>query len=456
MTANPLALILDDEADILELVSLTLLRMGVDTKCCQTLTEAKAELLKNDFQFCLTDLRLPDGDGLDFVRFVQQQDANLPCAVITAHGSMDIAIEALKAGAFDFVSKPIELNKLRDLVQTALELRNTESDKTASTGSSEQMLIGESEAIKKVRSTSKKLARSMAPVFINGASGTGKELVARLIHNLGPRQKQPFVAVNCGAIPGELMESEFFGHKKGAFTGAIADKQGLFAAASGGTLFLDEVADLPLAMQVKLLRALQEKSVRPVGAQEEVAVDVRVLTATHKNLEKLVEQGDFRQDLFYRINVIGIHVPELKERPEDIELIAQHILNKLAKRYDLNQLKLSDDAIIALTQYAFPGNVRELENILERAVTMADSDIISADDLNIFNQNKQNNLSSRPSLAHLAGKSLDDYLLDIEGTLIEQALEATNGNKTKAAEKLGISFRAFRYKLSKQQDSQQE
>jgi len=453
MTMNPKALILDDEADILELISLTLLRMGIDCTCCQTIAEATAQLKQNEFQFCLTDLRLPDGDGLNFVRTIQQSTPNLPCAVITAHGSMDLAIEALKAGAFDFVSKPIELNKLRDLVQTAIELQSSSDASQVEKTTSEQLLVGKSEAINKVRATAQKLARSMAPVFISGASGTGKELVARSIHMLGPRQKQPFIAVNCGAIPSELMESEFFGHRKGAFTGAIADKQGLFAAASGGTLFLDEVADLPLAMQVKLLRALQEKSVRPVGASEEVAVDVRVLTATHKDLEKLVEQGDFRQDLFYRINVIGIHVPKLSERPEDIPLIAKHILEKLSHRYELSALQLSDNAIEALIRYSFPGNVRELENILERAVTMADRDILEADDLNLFNKSKSDCLSNKPTLAHLSGGSLDDYLLSIEGELIQQALKATNGNKTQAAEKLGISFRAFRYKLQKQQMS---
>jgi two-component system, NtrC family, response regulator PilR len=446
---NAIALVLDDEADILELISLTLLRMGIDSHCCKTIAEARDALDKKAFDFCLTDLRLPDGDGLSLVKHINQNYGELPVAVITAHGSMDVAIQALKAGAFDFVNKPIELTKLRDLVQTALNIKQQEAELEKDDNSSTQLLIGQSDAIEVVRRSIKKLAKSMAPVFINGASGTGKELVARMIHLSGPRSKQPFVAVNCGAIPSELMESEFFGHKKGAFTGAVSDKQGLFLAASGGTLFLDEVADLPLSMQVKLLRVLQEKSVRAIGSESESDVDVRILTATHKNLDQLVEKSEFRQDLFYRINVINLNVPKLSERPTDIPLIANHILNKLATEYDIDNLSLSSTSIELLCQYQFPGNVRELENILERAVTMADEHVIQPHDLHISQNSPQNSVNTTPKLSSLQGGSLDTYLMNIEKQLIDQALEQTNGNKTKAAELLGISFRAMRYKLKK-------
>jgi two-component system, NtrC family, response regulator PilR len=446
---NSIALILDDESDILELISLTLLRMGIDSHCCKTIAEAREALEKKSFDFCLTDLRLPDGDGLSLVEYINQKHSELPVAVITAHGSMDVAIQALKAGAFDFVNKPIELTKLRDLVQTALHIKQQEAELESNAQSPSELLIGQSEAIEVVRRSIKKLAKSMAPVFINGASGTGKELVARMIHLSGPRSKQPFVAVNCGAIPSELMESEFFGHKKGAFTGAVSDKQGLFLAASGGTLFLDEVADLPLNMQVKLLRVLQEKSVRAIGSEVESDVDVRILTATHKNLEQLVEKNEFRQDLFYRINVINLNVPKLSDRPTDIPLIANHILKKLTKEYDIENLILAESSIDLLCQYQFPGNVRELENILERAVTMADDHIINPHDLHIPQNATKNIVSSIPRLSSLRGGSLDTYLMNIEKQLIDQALEQTSGNKTKAAELLGISFRAMRYKLKK-------
>ncbi len=362
-------LIIDDEPDIRELLELTLNRMDIDTEAAADLKQAR-ELLKNKhFDLCLTDMRLPDGNGIELVEWIQQHFPNLPVAVITAYGNMELAVQALKAGAFDFVSKPVDLEDLRNLVQTALKLSTAHQGKNLR---SRHELLGDSEPMQKIRGTIAKLARSQAPVFISGESGTGKELVARLIHNKGPRSDHPFVPVNCGAIPSELMESEFFGHKKGSFTGAIQDKEGLFQAADGGTLFLDEVADLPMAMQVKLLRAIQEKAVRPVGAQKEIHIDVRILSATHKDLDKQVADGHFRQDLYYRLHVIQLTVPPLRERTEDIELLSSHILNKIASTQSANTPELGKDALNALQGYSFPGNVRELENILERAITLCE------------------------------------------------------------------------------------
>jgi len=343
------ALIIDDEPDIRELLEITLNRMEVDTRSAEDLAQARKLLAAEDFDLCLTDMRLPDGNGIDFVRHIQQTKPEIPVAMITAHGNMESAIEALKAGAFDFVSKPVDLQMLRSLVTTALKLGNKSlagpADKTAS-------LLGNSAAIQHTRSTISKLARSQAPVYISGESGAGKELAARLIHDTGPRSDQPFVPVNCGAIPAELMESEFFGHKKGSFTGAVSDKQGLFQAADGGTLFLDEVADLPLDMQVKLLRAIQEKAIRPIGTQQEIPIDVRILSATHKDLHQLTEAGRFRQDLYYRINVIELHMPSLRERPEDIPLLVEHFLRQIAREWQTEVPHLDPQAMAALQQYA--------------------------------------------------------------------------------------------------------
>jgi two-component system response regulator PilR (NtrC family) len=454
---NYLALIVDDEPDILELLKLTLERMDIQCHAAENLEQAKGLLEQYSFDLCLTDMRLPDGDGIDLVRHIADNYPKLPVAMITAHGNMELAVEALKAGAFDFVSKPVDLGVLRRLVNTALKLSKKSpkvepvEDEVRDTG---LQLLGNSAVMQQTRTTIKKLSRSQAPVYISGESGSGKELVARQIHALGPRADKPFVPVNCGAIPPDLMESEFFGHKKGSFTGAMSDKAGLFQAADGGTLFLDEVAELPLPMQVKLLRAIQEKSVRAIGEQKEAAVDVRILSATHKDLAKLVADGEFRQDLFYRINVIELPVPPLRHRSEDIPQLASHILGKLTN--EELQAHLDDSALQALKQYAFPGNVRELENILERAMTLCEGDTILAEDLMLPSDNGSAVDAARAISLPEAGEMpvgtdmpLEDYLDSIEKDAIVKALEQTRYNKTAAAKLLGITFRALRYRLKK-------
>jgi len=434
-------LIVDDEPDICELLEVTLGRMDLNTRSAEDLKSARELLSRQHFDLCLTDMRLPDGSGIDLVREIQARHPGLPVAVITAHGNMELAIEALKAGAFDFLSKPVELRILRDLVANTLKLSAPAHPRERRTRST---LLGESPAMRVIRGTIVKLARSQAPVFVTGESGTGKELVARLIHELGPRGDRAFVPVNCGAIPTELMESEFFGHRKGSFTGAVSDKEGLFQAADGGTLLLDEVGELPLHMQVKLLRAIQEKSVRPVGAQKEVPTDVRILSATHQDLGQLVADGRFRQDLFYRIHVIELRVPSLRERTEDIPLLCEHFLRRLAERSGEAVPSLDPQAMSALQRYAFPGNVRELENILERAMTLREGETISADDLQL-----PQDAGRAPSGAIAGGESLDEYLERIERSAILDALERCGQNKTAAARELGITFRALRYKLEK-------
>ena len=452
------ALIVDDEPDIRDLLEITLSRMGLNTVTAGTLAGGIAGMQKHTPNLCLTDMNLPDGKGIELVQWIQQHAPNTPVAVITAYGSMDIAIESLKAGAFDFVSKPVELPRLRELVNTALKLAQN-PEPAPEDNSDPGLLLGNSAQVQTLRNQARKLARSQAPVFIQGESGSGKELVARTIHQQGPRCEGPFIAVNCGAIPSELMESEFFGHKKGSFTGAVDNKAGLFQSANGGTLFLDEIADLPLPMQVKLLRAIQEKAVRPVGDSHEVPVDIRVLSATHKDLSALVQDGLFRQDLFYRINVIEIRVPPLRERSGDIALLARHILLRIAREYECTPIALTDAAVDYLKGYHFPGNVRELENILERAFTLCDGDVIDSGDLQL--RSSCSSMDS-PLLAPTAeimatadielseqGLGLEGYLENIERKAIEQALEATRWNKTAAAKKLGISFRALRYKLKK-------
>lgn len=441
MSAQPTALVVDDEPDIRELLEITLGRMGIDTVAADNLAAARTALASHQFDLCLTDMRLPDGNGIELVEHIQKNYPDTPVAVITAHGSMEAAISALKAGAFDFVSKPVDLQVLRNLVNGALKLSQAHAKPARGAALS---LLGSSEAIKKIQATITKLARSQAPVYISGESGVGKELVARLIHDKGPRADKPFIPVNCGAIPGELMESEFFGHKKGSFTGAMADKDGLFQAANGGTLFLDEVADLPLHMQVKLLRVIQEKSVRPIGAQKETPIDVRILSATHKDLAELVEAGGFRQDLFYRINVIELHVPSLRERSEDIPLLAEHILERLAAQGGAEPPRLSEEAMDALVHYPFPGNVRELENILERAITLCDGNTIQAADLRLTAVAT----GAAPGTS-AAAVPLEPFLDSIERDTIIKALEQTRYNKTAAAKLLGISFRALRYRLKK-------
>jgi len=439
MDKRPLALIVDDEPDILELLELTLSRMDVDAHSALDLEQAREHLSSHHYDFCLTDMKLPDGDGISLVKHIQRHYPNTPAAMITAHGNMEAAISALKSGAFDFVSKPVDLQVLRNLVTTALRLRN--GDIPVKNRRSRDVLLGDSDAMRSIRNKIVKLARSQAPIYISGDSGSGKELVARLIHEKGPRAEQAFIPVNCGAIPETLMESEFFGHKKGSFTGAQHNKDGLFQAADGGTLFLDEVADLPLHMQVKLLRAIQEKSIRPIGAQQEATVDVRILSATHKNLSTLVEKGDFRRDLFYRINVIELHVPNLQERRDDIPLLATHLLNKISQQMKLEPPTLSNKALTALLNHPFPGNVRELENILERALTLCENNIIQTEDLQLP---KTHQPKTPPDNA-----ALDSYLDTQQRDAIQKALEQTKYNKTAAAKVLGITFRQLRYRLKK-------
>ncbi|SCZ50341.1 sigma-54-dependent transcriptional regulator [Thiohalomonas denitrificans] len=437
------ALIVDDEPDIRELLELTLTRMGVACEGAETLEEARDHLNRSDFNLCLADMRLPDGSGIELVRHIQQHRPELPVAVITAHGNMSLAIEALKAGAFDFVNKPVELATLRELVSTALKMGRRDEAPNPTSPSGRQ-LLGESEVIRTIRATINKLARSQAPIYISGESGTGKELIARLIHENGPRADKPFVPVNCGAIPADLMESELFGYCKGSFTGATHDKPGLFQAAQGGTLFLDELADLPLAMQVKLLRAIQEKAIRPLGAQKEVHIDVRILSATHQDLATLVREGRFREDLFYRINVIQLQAPTLRERPEDIPILVEHILERLAGELGVEPLQLDDSAREALGSYAFPGNVRELENILERAVTLCEQATIGEELLQL-----PEGVPVASSEVGGGDFELESYLMEIERKIILNALEETRFNKTAAAKRLGLSFRSLRYRLKK-------
>jgi two-component system response regulator PilR (NtrC family) len=463
--STPTVLIIDDEPDIRELLEITLMRMGISTETAENVEQALKILASNRFNLCLTDMKLPDGNGLEIVRHIQQNLPELPVAVITAFGSMDIAVEALKAGAFDFVSKPVELDRLRSLVQTAFKLESAISEQIKSDTVD---LVGNTPAIEHLRSQIIKLGRSQAPVFINGESGSGKELVARLIHANSPRASGPFVPVNCGAIPSELMESEFFGHKKGSFTGAGEDKKGLFQASNGGTLFLDEVADLPLGMQVKLLRAIQEKAVRPIGAHEEVNIDVRILSATHKNLENEIQAQRFRSDLYYRINVIELRVPPLRERQDDIPTLTKLILKKLSLSDTSNQATISSAACKALYHYPFPGNVRELENILERAFTLCENNLIDAADLHLrtpepntathtasSNNHEQaakttNDSGLYPKInPEEAFGSMEEYLENIEKDILITALEREKWNKTAAAKLLGISFRTLRYRLKK-------
>ena len=443
-----LALIVDDEPDIRVLLELTLGRMQIETRSASDLAEAHALLKTDNFDICLTDMRLPDGNGIDLVRHLQQHKPELPVAVITAYGNMDTAVEALKAGAFDFVSKPVDLHILRNLITSVLKLSEDTGQRDRR---SRDILLGDSQALRNIRSTIEKLSRSQAPIYISGESGTGKELAAKLIHSKGPRADQPFVPVNCGAIPSELMESEFFGHKKGSFTGAVNDKDGLFQVAEGGTLFLDEVAELPLHMQVKLLRTIQEKAVRPIGAQQEVPTDVRILSATHKELGKLVEEGLFRQDLYYRLNVIQLHIPPLRERPEDIPLLLQHFLGKLAGQMQQPGLQLDESAMLTLGQYAFPGNVREMENILERASTLCEGNTITSTDLQLPTATPPGTTatSAEPEATESGTVPLDTYMDGIEKNALLKALEKTRYNKTAAAKLLGITFRALRYRLKK-------
>jgi two-component system, NtrC family, response regulator PilR len=439
---QPSVLIVDDEPDLCELLSITLQRMDLSPRTANNVAAAQRMLKTEPFDLCLTDMQLPDGDGLELVKWIQQYSPSVPVAVITAHGNMETAVRALKLGAFDFVSKPLDLAGLRKLVASAIKLSE---DHNADTSVFGPRLLGTSQAMQHMREMIARVARSQAPVHICGESGTGKELVAKLIHESGSRRDGPFVPVNCGAIPTELMESELFGHKRGSFTGAVSDKKGLIQSAEGGTLFLDEIADLPLHMQVKLLRVIQEKAVRPVGEQLEVAVDVRILSATHKNLSQLVAEGKFREDLFYRVNVIDLRVPSLRDRREDIPELADAILRRLGRRMKITPPMLAPDAVAALENYAFPGNVRELENILERAITLTTSGEVGACDIEL-----RTTPGSSPVAAGAPNSAaLGDHLEDIERGAIVKALEQTRYNKTAAAKVLGMSFRALRYRIKK-------
>jgi two-component system response regulator PilR (NtrC family) len=433
-------LVIDDEADIRELLELSLVRMGLGVDCAGSVKDAKARLQERQYDLCLTDMRLPDGDGLELVRHIGAHCGDVPVAVITAFGSTENAVAALKAGAFDYLTKPLSLEQLRALIKSALSL----PQRPAIANPGEPQLLGVSPAIEQVCTMIEKLARSQAPIYITGESGSGKELAARLIHSKGSRRDKPFVAVNCGAIPENLMESEFFGYKKGAFTGAEADKDGFFQAASGGTLFLDEVADLPLGMQVKLLRAIQEKRVRKIGATAEDPVDVRVMCATHQNLSARVESAKFRQDLYYRLAVIELKMPPLRECREDIAILADAILQRLSGTGGKPSARLSEMAQKALAGYDFPGNVRELENILERATALCGGETIEPEDLQLAVPG-----TVAEPFAPNAKWPLQEYLDRVEREAILEALDKTRFNRTAAAKLLGITFRALRYRMER-------
>jgi two-component system response regulator PilR (NtrC family) len=444
MSKKPTCLIVDDETDIRELLVMTLERMDIETYSACCVEEAKTLLAQRSYGLCITDMQMPDGTGLDLLHYINQHHTGLPVAIITAHGSAENAVSALKAGAFDYLSKPISLKQLRPVVESALKLTTQTNKSQPNT----LEMIGDSEQIKHVRIMIEKLARSQAPVYISGESGSGKELAANLIHKNSSRGDRAFIAVNCGAIPENLMESEFFGYKKGAFTGANQDKEGMFQAANGGTLFLDEVADLPLLMQVKLLRAIQEKKVRMVGSTSEEAVDVRIISATHKNLAEMMDNGQFRKDLYYRLNVIQLKMPALRDRPEDIPLIANMLLNKLCTNQHLATPAIASDALAYISTLPFSGNVRELENMLERALALCNGEVITIDDLML-----EDNTAARFINGEFDDQAdeltLTDYLENVEKKAIIQALNKTNNNKTAAAKLLGLTFRTLRYRLAK-------
>ncbi|MBS0587230.1 MAG: sigma-54-dependent Fis family transcriptional regulator [Proteobacteria bacterium] len=451
-TASPHILIVDDEPDIIELLELTIARMGMDVSSAKCVRDAKQLLQSRQFQLCLTDMRLPDGEGLELVQYIAQHCADLPVAVITAHGTTENAVAALKAGAFDYLPKPVSLKQLRELVKSALNLPPIPPEPVSQTQQQRQRaLLGESEPMRQLRAIIDKLSRSQAPVYISGESGSGKELAARMIHERSARYKQPFVAVNCGAIPENLMESEFFGYKKGAFTGADKDHDGFFLTADRGTLFLDEVADLPLTMQVKLLRVIQEKQVRRIGEIQEKSVDVRIISATHKKLNHCVETGQFRQDLYYRLNVIELNMPALREMREDIPLIAQAVLAKLCREAGRPECNLKNDALAILMNYDYPGNVRELENILERTLALCFDSEIGKDELQLPHKARvtQEISFTMPSVDSGANLALQDYLDKLEKDSIVKALNESRYNRTKAAKTLGITVRSLRYRMER-------
>ncbi|QOJ19735.1 MAG: sigma-54-dependent Fis family transcriptional regulator [Gammaproteobacteria bacterium] len=449
-TASPHILIVDDEPDIIELLELTIARMGMDVSSAKCVRDAKQLLQSRRFQLCLTDMRLPDGEGLELVKYIAEHCADLPVAVITAHGTTENAVAALKAGAFDYLPKPVSLKQLRDLVKSALSLPPIASE-SISQVQQQRVLLGESQPMRQLRATIDKLSRSQASVYISGESGSGKELAARMIHERSARHQQPFVAVNCGAIPENLMESEFFGYKKGAFTGADKDHDGFFLAANGGTLFLDEVADLPLTMQVKLLRVIQEKQVRRIGETHEKSVDVRIISATHKKLSHCVETGQFRQDLYYRLNVIELNMPALREMREDIPLIAQAVLAKLCREVGRPACNLKNDALKMLMNYDYPGNVRELENILERTLALCFDSEIGKDELQLPHKARVIQETSFTMLPVDSGLTLplQDYLDKLEKDSIVKALNESRYNRTKAAKTLGITVRSLRYRMER-------
>jgi len=467
MTMAHNALIIDDEADIRELIAMSLDRIGLDTHTAANLEEAEHLLANYAFDVCLTDMRLPDGNGVEFVKKIHAMQPQLPVAVITAHGNMEAAVEAMKNGAFDFVSKPVDLTLLRNLVMQAIESRDTASNEdTINTDTNAESrpstladlsgrhstsekplnlvggdrLIGKSKPMQSLRQLISKVAKTNAPIWITGESGTGKELIARLIHDNSPRAQSPFVAINCGAIPSELMESEMFGHRKGSFTGALSDHNGLFMQAYGGTLFLDEVAELPIHMQVKLLRAIQERSIRPVGSSDELSTDVRILSASHKDLAEEVKEGRFRNDLYYRLNVISIMSPALRDRASDVNAIAEFILQSHARQYGHTDVKLlTDEAEQALSSYTFPGNVRELENILERSIALSEGDAITAGDLNL------QSVVAADTTQATRNRSVE---IDSELDRIRNALNSARWNRRVAAEQLGMTYRQLRYKIN--------
>jgi len=444
-------LVVDDEEDIRELLEMTLIRMGLGCDAAGSVAEARALLEANEYRLCLTDMRLPDGDGLELVRYISEHCTDLPVAVITAYGSMENAVGALKAGAFDYLAKPVSLEQLRALVKSVFRLPTHAKEGVEKDASA--FLIGDSPAMDQVRTLIEKLARSQAPVYISGESGSGKERAARAIHGLGPRAEGAFVAVNCGAIPDNLMESEFFGYRRGAFTGADKDHDGFFHAAHGGTLFLDEVADLPLSMQVKLLRVIQEKRVRRIGETEEVPVDVRIVSATHQNLKALVDDQRFRQDLFYRLNVIELKMPALRERKEDIPALADALLTRLAEQAGMPVPRLSTQSAQALAAYGFPGNVRELENTLERALALCGGDIIHVEDLALdpMVSGDPEFVSTDPGIdgGQALRDGLQEYLDEAERQAIIEALARTDGNRTAAARLLKVTFRSLRYRMER-------
>jgi two-component system, NtrC family, response regulator PilR len=444
--AQPTVLIVDDEPDIRELLSMTLESMEISPDTAADVAEARRKLQTAEFHFCLTDMRLPDGDGLELVQWMQRHAPGVPVAVITAHGNVETAVRALKLGAFDFVSKPVRVKDLRKLVSTALKLRGATPDQPDGS----DRLLGSSPAMERVRAMIAKVARSQAPVHIVGDSGTGKELVARLIHDSGPRAGMPFVAINCGAIPTELMESELFGHQKGSFTGATTDKEGLIRSAEGGTVLLDEIAELPLLMQVKLLRVIQERTFIPLGATEEVNADVRIIAATNRPVESEVSEGKFREDLFYRLSGVIVHLPPLRERGQDILMLADHFLMRASRDQKRDIRGFVPEAREKMARYHYPGNVRELENILERAVALEPSDLVTPASLIIYEQHQPQSGGSPEYFQVLNGQmSLDEYLDKVESQILEAALERTGGHKGKAAELVGLNFRQFRYRLSK-------